>query len=176
MISAVKRHKAAEEALNFLLYSPLFQSSEKIACYLAQKNEFDCMPMIQAIWQNQKECYLPVLSSDNTNFLHFYHYVATDTLQLNRYHILEPTSKKQIPSSQLDLVLVPLVGFDNNGNRLGMGGGFYDRTFMFLQEKSTKKPFLLGVAFEEQRVEEILHEPWDVQLNGILTERGLCFF
>ncbi len=173
-ISALERKQAVAQALLFLVGSSLFNASQKIACYCAQKNEFDCMPIIHMIWQAHKDCFLPVLSPNKTNALDFFYYTAEDTLQLNRYKILEPVSQKQIDPSQLDLVLVPLVGFDNEGNRLGMGGGYYDRTFMFL--KKAKKPFLLGTAFEMQRVERLPDEPWDIKLNGVLTESGLYYF
>ena len=73
-----------------------------------------------------------------------------------------------------DLVLVPLVGFDDEGNRLGMGAGFYDRHFAFLRHRNAwQRPLLLGLAFEVQRVERLPAKPRDVPLWGIVTERGV---
>lgn len=74
----------------------------------------------------------------------------------------------------LDLVLVPLVGFDARGNRLGMGGGFYDRHFAFLRNRSAwRRPLLIGLAFEVQRVPRLSDAAHDVPLWGIVTERGI---
>jgi 5-formyltetrahydrofolate cyclo-ligase len=74
----------------------------------------------------------------------------------------------------LDLVLVPLVGFDARGYRLGVGGGFYDRHFEFLHHRRTwERPLLLGVAFDLQRLPHFEEEPHDVRLWGVVTEKGL---
>ncbi len=74
----------------------------------------------------------------------------------------------------LDLVLVPLVGFDAHGNRLGMGGGFYDRHFAFLRNRRAwRRPLLIGLAFEVQRVPRLLEAAHDIPLWGIVTERGI---
>src|SRR5262245_10172698 len=74
----------------------------------------------------------------------------------------------------LDLVLVPLVGFDARGHRLGMGAGLYDRHFAFLrQRRAWRRPLLVGVAFDVQRVERLAEADHDVQLWGVVTERGV---
>jgi 5-formyltetrahydrofolate cyclo-ligase len=74
----------------------------------------------------------------------------------------------------LDLVLVPLVGFDARGNRLGMGGGFYDRHFAFLRNRRAwRRPLLIGIAFDVQRVPRLSDAAHDVPLWGIVTERGI---
>jgi 5-formyltetrahydrofolate cyclo-ligase len=74
----------------------------------------------------------------------------------------------------LDLVLVPLVGFDARGNRLGMGGGFYDRHFSFLRNRRAwRRPLLIGIAFDVQRVPQLRDSAHDVPLWGIVTERGI---
>ncbi len=74
----------------------------------------------------------------------------------------------------LDLVLVPLVGFDARGHRLGMGAGFYDRRFVFLRHRRTwRKPLLIGLAFEVRRVERLAEAAHDVPLWGVVTERAV---
>ena len=103
-------------------------------------------------------------------------YASEDTLKANRYGIPEPNchANEWIEPHQLDLVLMPLVGFDSEGNRLGMGGGYYDRSFAFLtQPGSIQKPHLLGIAHELQRVDTLPHEAWDVPMNAVVTEQGL---
>lgn len=156
------------------LNHPLFYKNQNIACYLARENEFDCKPIIEAIWQAKKNCFLPVLLEQGLSFVS---YQQGDPLYLNRYQILEPEpyEEKIIPSEELDLVFVPLVGFDLQGGRLGMGGGYYDRTFSFLKEK-TNKPYLVGLAYERQALLRIPTEKHDVILNAVLTEKQLYEF
>ncbi len=92
-------------------------------------------------------------------------------LTRNRFGIEEPPlSAPWINTRALDLVLAPLVAFDDQGNRLGMGGGFYDQHFGALPKRL--HPLLVGVAHELQRAEALPAAPWDVPLDGILTESG----
>ena len=94
-------------------------------------------------------------------------------MRSNSFGIREPRHRSRIPTRQLDVVLVSLVGFDPNGNRLGMGGGFYDRHFSFLKSRTRYlRPRLIGVAYAMQEVAQIPHDPWDVPMWGIVTERG----
>lgn len=176
LLSLEKRHKASESAAQILLAHPLFQAMEKIGCYLSADNEIDCNPIIKAIWKQQKNCYLPALSGDKNNFLDFLQYRPNDSLRPNRYKILEPENVPKLAPAELDLVFIPLVGFDLQGNRLGMGGGFYDRTFSFKLQKLGKKPYLIGLAYEEQLVDELPVDPWDVPIDGVLTDKRLVFF
>jgi 5-formyltetrahydrofolate cyclo-ligase len=81
------------------------------------------------------------------------------------------------PVWTLDLILTPLVAFDDQGNRLGMGGGFYDRTLAYLgRRKHWKKPRLIGTAHAFQQVARLPHESWDVPLHGVVTEKALLSF
>jgi 5-formyltetrahydrofolate cyclo-ligase len=155
---------------------PLFQRSQHIACYLPNDNELDCSAIIEAIWKADKNCYLPVLSPQGKN-LEFLEYRSFDSLCANKYGILEPDNTAKIAVEKLDLVLVPLVGFDLAGHRLGMGGGYYDRTFEFLLTQEKKTPCLIGLGFEEQQMDALPFDEWDVMLDGVLTEkRWLNFF
>jgi 5-formyltetrahydrofolate cyclo-ligase len=94
----------------------------------------------------------------------------------NRFGIPEPTdtSRPHLAPDAMDVVLVPLVGFDARGHRLGMGAGLYDRHFAFLrQRRAWRRPLLVGVAFDVQRVERLAEADHDVQLWGVVTERGV---
>ena len=74
----------------------------------------------------------------------------------------------------MDLLFLPLVAFDTHGNRMGMGGGFYDRSLAFLQQKNgLKKPVLAGLAHEIQKVEQLLTQNWDIPLDFVITEKQL---
>jgi 5-formyltetrahydrofolate cyclo-ligase len=157
-----------------LVNTTLFKHNQNFACYVAVENEFDCAPIMKAVWEAKKNCYLPILSKTST--LAFGVYESDTILKLNRYHILEPDTSSYFPLEQLDVVLMPLVGFDLQGHRLGMGGGYYDRTFQFLLDKTIRKPFMLGLAYEFQKIEHIPTDPWDVAMDSVLTEEKLYLF
>ena len=94
----------------------------------------------------------------------------------NRYGIPEPDRpiRQRIRAASLDLIVAPLVAFDIYGNRLGMGGGFYDRTLAFLKRRgSWRKPVVVGVAYEFQKVQRLTAQPWDVPMHAIATDRAL---
>jgi len=171
---AEQRRVAGQTAKQLLVTHSLFYTSQHIACYLGQKDEFDCTPIIQEMWRLGKKCYLPVLSLQKTNSLEFVIYHPDDRLRLNRYQIFEPESGDTLAAEKLDLVIVPLVAFDAQGRRVGMGGGYYDRTFAFKREGTWSKPYLLGLGYELQRIAEVPGESWDVLLDGVLTEKKLA--
>jgi len=170
------RHESAVAAAQLLAKHPLFQISRHIACYHSYKDEFQTGPIMEAIWQAGKICYLPVLADAKS--LQFVRYNHEDELQLNQHLIPEPVNRQQIiHAEKLDLVLTPLVAFDREGNRIGTGGGYYDRSFAFLFNHPDKAPFMLGLAYQVQEyLEKIQAEPWDIKLNGILTESELTEF
>ena len=120
-----------------------------------------------------RQVLLPALHGDTLWFLPCDRHTP---LAPNRFGIPEPdvAPEARCRPRDLDLVLMPLVAFDASGNRLGMGGGFYDRTFSYLRNRTFwKKPMLLGVAYEFQRLETIASHPWDIPLQGIATEKRL---
>lgn len=165
------RETYAGQAAEILAAWPLFLASSKIACYYPMPFEFDTLPIIQAIWQHQKHCYLPVLPTPDTKHLAFAEYEPNDVLTLNRLKIPEPTGKDLLLPESLDVVIAPLVAFDVRGGRLGMGGGYYDYTFQFL--KLSNKPTFVGLGFSAQEATSIPQEPFDVALDFVLTEKKL---
>jgi 5-formyltetrahydrofolate cyclo-ligase len=156
-----------------LTRSTLFRNSRKIALYLETDGEIAVSQLLPLIRCDKKRSFLPVLRPLLTNKLWFSKYTFGDKLIQNRYGIPEPDIRKQRPisPSSLDLVLVPLVAFDTNLNRIGMGGGFYDKTFSYLKTRNVwHKPKLIGVAHELQKVKSIQTNPWDIPLDGVVTE------
>jgi 5-formyltetrahydrofolate cyclo-ligase len=145
--------------------------TRRIALYTAMDGEIDLTPLITACRRWQIELYLPVLHRFK-NTLIFARYDTTGPLRLNKYGIPEPYQSALIKPWQLNLVLLPLVGFDQQGGRLGMGGGYYDRTFASAQ-RWPKRPRLLGLAHECQKVARIPVEAWDIQLDGIVSDQRL---
>ncbi|EKD54540.1 MAG: hypothetical protein ACD_60C00072G0009 [uncultured bacterium] len=174
-ISLSDRHQAAEQAAKLFVAMDLFQHSQHIACYYPMQDEFDCLPIIQHIWRAEKKCYLPSLVADEKK-LDFFSYQQNDSLQLNRYKIPEPVNKKKIAIEQLDIVLMPLVGFDLAGHRLGMGLGYYDKTFDFLRTSANKACYLFGLAFTVQCVDSLPYDSWDIPLDGVITEKNIIYF
>jgi len=157
------------------------QQSNNIAMYLASDGEISLAPAIELAWQLGKNVYLPVVSEEQGQ-MNFVPYDRATILHLNRYGIAEPSmdelSTTLLDASELDLVLMPLVGFDRHGARLGMGGGYYDRAFAFMQGPSTeltaskfKIPKLIGVAHSIQEVDTLDTASWDIPLDGIITDQ-----
>lgn len=171
-LSFEQQQQAAEQLCKRLSHQPLFLRSQRIAFYLPNDGEIDPMPLLHLAWQQGKQCYLPVLMPDGENSLCFIRYDKHTTLIQNRFGIAEPDTKnaEQILAQDLDLVLMPLVAFDASGNRMGMGGGFYDRTFAFKQHRPGHHPYLLGLAHSCQQVDQLHSEHWDIPLHGIATE------
>ncbi|MGM0594410.1 MAG: 5-formyltetrahydrofolate cyclo-ligase, partial [Pseudomonadota bacterium] len=171
-----QRRSAADQLARHLSGQHLFLHSRHIAFYLPNDGEMDLTPLIRRAQSMGKRCYLPVLGPLFHNRLWFAPYQRDSQLRPNRFGIPEPDCnwRQMRPVWALDLVLMPLVAFDPHGNRLGMGGGFYDRTLAYLaQRQYWRKPHLLGTAYTFQQVEQLPHQPWDVPMQGVATERGV---
>ncbi|RYZ92779.1 MAG: 5-formyltetrahydrofolate cyclo-ligase, partial [Moraxellaceae bacterium] len=142
-----------------------------VAIYMANDGELDPRVIAEQLWKMDKFCYLPVLHPTNHRELWFVRFTPDTPLKLNRFKILEPDHRQnhKIPAHLLDAVLLPLVGFDRSGARLGMGGGFYDRTFAFHQHKKGK-PYLLGIAHACQETPSLETASWDIPLYGVVTD------
>ena len=173
----------SQQAAAHLASHRIFRAARNIACYLPNDGEVDTLPIMAQAWAQGKKIFLPVLSEIKRNHLHFLPYELGDPLIKNRFGIPEPMLKPHcmVSPRQLDLVITPLVGFDAGGSRLGMGGGFYDRSFAFLRfRRFWRKPHLLGLAFDFQEVVGVAgslpRQPWDVPLKGMVTESGLRLF
>jgi len=165
---------------------PLFKRSKRIAGFIANNGEQDPASILELAQDRGKQCFLPVLNQLYSNRLWFAPYLKRiseqDTLKPNRYGILEPPiyPPKNVAPWSFDLVLVPLVAFDKYGGRIGMGGGYYDRTFSFTKQQnsigSRRRTFLLGIAHKFQEVDKIAQAAWDVPIDGIATEEGIILF
>lgn len=164
-LSTELQSKASEKMCEHVLASPEFQSSQTIAAYLAVHGEIDPQQLLHAAWEMDKQCYVPVLIND---LLHFARYQADSECHENAYGILEPTADELIAPDELDLILCPLVAFDQQGHRVGMGKGHYDKALAKLGDYPP--PYLIGVAYAFQEVDAITHDEWDVNLTGVCTE------
>ena len=167
-----RRHRS-QAIIGNLKRSRLFCCATRIACYLPNDGEANLTPLIRQLNGWRKQCFLPVLDTLRPRRLWFAPYDCGDRLIDNRYGIPEPAlaAREYVAAWHLDLILVPLVAFDEGANRLGMGGGYYDRTLAFRRRRTHwHRPRLLGIAFECQRVDTLPVRPWDIPLNGVVTE------
>ncbi len=150
-----------------------YKNCRNIACYIANDSEIDPYLLTEHAIFLGKKVYLPILAPLK-NSLYFAPYKAGDRLKLNQFKIPEPIChpSKWKTASQMDLLLLPLVAFDASGNRIGMGGGFYDRTLSYLQHRRFwKKPTLMGLAHEIQKAGQLKRQSWDIPLDYIITEK-----
>jgi 5-formyltetrahydrofolate cyclo-ligase len=172
-ITLSDQKKASSMMTEQLNQHPVFLQSQTIAGYYAMQREIDPSALIHKAWQLKKNCYLPVLQGQQ---LLFCAYQADTSLRKNRFNIPEPLLSREacIAPQAIDLVLVPVVGFTEKGQRLGMGAGFYDRSFSFLlHSPRSLRPFLLGLAYEWQKLTSFTEKSWDVPLNAVITEKQI---
>ena len=157
----------------------LFLVSRRIACYLPNDGEIDTGRVIKHIRRLRKILYLPVLSPLAHDRLWFAEAAPKTKLVSNRFGIPEPAvpARNLVRAQELDLILMPLVGFDDHGNRLGMGGGFYDRSLEFLRHRTRwRKPQVLGIAYDFQRINGLTPDSWDIPLQGVITDRAVYLY
>ncbi|WP_457371603.1 5-formyltetrahydrofolate cyclo-ligase [Pseudomonas sp. TE3911] len=169
-----EQHQAAHGLYRQLAQHPLFRRAKHISLYLPTDGEIDPRLLLRAAQRRGKATYLPVLSAWPRTKMVFQRVKPGEKLLPNRFRILEPrvNAKRQRKVWALDLVLLPLVGFDDAGGRLGMGGGFYDRSLAYLaRRQSWRKPTLLGLAHECQKVDRLAQASWDVPLAGTVTDK-----
>ncbi|MFC3851494.1 5-formyltetrahydrofolate cyclo-ligase [Salinispirillum marinum] len=159
-----QRHAALRIARR-LQHHPWVHQAQHIALYLSNDGEVSLQPLIHLLWLQNKHVYLPVVHPLQQR-MRFALYRRHSLMRRNRFDIPEPRTTKHRAPYELDLVLLPLVGFDALGQRLGMGGGFYDRTFA----RRGMRPLLLGIAHTCQQVARLPNAPWDVPLNAIVTD------
>lgn len=145
----------------------------RIGLYASLPEELDTAPLIALAQQRGCRIYLPVIARrKRARTMRFVQMSAER--RLNRLGIAEPCGRALPSVHHLDIVFLPLVGFDSRGVRLGMGGGYYDRAFAFRRWRTAwHAPRLIGVAYAFQQVESIWHEPHDVLLDAVVTERGI---
>ena len=146
-----------------------YQHAKTVAGYLANDGEPELTETIAQCWQNKKQTTLPVLHPFSKKHLLFLRYCATTPMQFNRFNIAEPvlSATDICLLNQHDIILMPLVGFDVQGNRLGMGGGFYDRTLSALDPNH--RPVLIGIAHDCHKVDTLPTASWDIPCDYIVT-------
>ncbi|EML6554246.1 5-formyltetrahydrofolate cyclo-ligase [Klebsiella michiganensis] len=158
---------ALHAADRMMAYPPVLLA-QTVAVFLSFDGELDTRPLIDQLWRAGKRVYLPVLHPFSPGNLLFLHYHPSSDLVVNRLNIREPKLdvRDVLPLSQLDVLVTPLVAFDAAGQRLGMGGGFYDRT---LQNWRQHRLQPVGYAHDCQQVDALPTEQWDIPLPAVIT-------
>ena len=166
-LSAERQETAANALARQIGKLPQWPGANQIALYLPTDGEIDTAAIVALCRQQDKQIFLPVIASDKT--LSFALWNPNTQLIENRYGIAEPPQNAhRCPAEKLDIIFMPLVGWDRQGGRLGMGGGFYDRSL-----DGVSGPTLVGLAHSLQEVDFIPRESWDIGLDFIATDSAL---
>ena len=173
------RRKAALAVATHLQRHWLLKPRLRVGIYLAMRDELSLTPFIKLAWSRHCQLFAPHIAQTRRRRMSFHHFTVNTRLRNHRWGMMQlvDISGGAISSATLDVALLPLLGFDAQGNRLGMGGGFYDRYFARLARgRRWRRPLLIGVAFACQQIPALLVQPHDVRLDGVVTERGWMRF
>lgn len=167
-LSREQQQQAGQRIYDALATEERFQQAQTIAFYHAINAELDLELLFQEALNQQKTCCLPVMLPGN--WLSFMPYKLGDPIAPNQYEILEPIFDPDavIPPQEIDLLLVPLVGIDDQHCRLGMGGGCFDRTFEYKLFQPKAKPWMIGVGYQFQLIDRLELDEWDVRLDEVV--------
>ncbi|MEN9465147.1 MAG: hypothetical protein RL217_1328 [Pseudomonadota bacterium] len=176
-LSSSEKNIAEKKLLRSLRQSQTFQAAQHVAIYHTHDGEISTELLVKDLLKRKKTLYLPVLHPFKKGHLGFVRFDKNTRMIKNRFGILEPVFRLEnsINPAFLNWVCMPLVAFDAQGNRLGMGGGFYDRTFSFVRHREVK-PKLIGLAYELQKYPKLPTETWDIPLAAIATDKKLYAF
>ena len=172
-LSPEQQKTAAASLFGILGNQDFFRVAQRIAFYQVTGGEIDPRMLLDLALSEGKSCFLPIIQQDNPEFVSFAPYDANTELIPNKWGIAEPSASEIISPTNFDVVFVPLVGFSEDCFRLGMGKGFYDRTFSFKIFNRSSSPMLVGLAHESQLVDSFPVESWDVRLDSVATERHI---
>lgn len=170
-LTADFQQQAAQQLVTQVLTHSDVQTAERIALYHSFGAELGTQPLMDALLAAGKKLCLPVLHPFAKGHLLMLNVEPHSEYQLNTFGIPEPPLdvRNVVRLSEIDCMLVPLVGFDLNGQRIGMGGGFYDRTLAGWAHGRYPNLHVLGLAHDCQQVDRIPTQPWDVALGGVIT-------
>jgi 5-formyltetrahydrofolate cyclo-ligase len=178
-IPAPLRHAACSAVVGFALRHHLLAKGRRIGIYMPANSEIDVLPLLDRALTMQARCFLPIVPRRGSRRMWFSQMGKRPAWVLNRYGIPEyrhPLAKR-VRVQRLDLLFMPLLGFDSRGFRLGMGGGYYDASLAYLKRfRRWRRPWVVGVAFALQEVEGIPNDPWDIPLDAVLTEQEYRVF
>ncbi|MBS9781419.1 MAG: 5-formyltetrahydrofolate cyclo-ligase [Gammaproteobacteria bacterium] len=176
-LSTTDKAEKSQTIIKKIIESNDYKNAKHIGMYLAMPEEVNLQTLIETAWKDGKSVYLPVVIGWGELLL-FAPYTSDSQLVKDALNIDIPNTDTDsyITADKLDLVITPLVAFDKNNNRIGMGGGFYDRTFSCKKlqanpDSPQNKPTLIGVAFAIQQTDSLIPvNEWDIPVDKIISE------
>lgn len=173
-LSLTEQAAAAQALSQQLQQLPELSTPQNIGLYFPSDGEISPLSYVTA--HPEHNYYLPSLSLNEKRLLHFHPWHAEEPIQYNHLNVAEPVAQQNTKEAlALDVIFMPLVGFDKTGTRLGMGGGFYDYTLRHWQQTKTR-PCLIGIAHSCQYYEGLQQDPWDIPLDTVITEKETFIF
>ncbi|MGO1247910.1 MAG: 5-formyltetrahydrofolate cyclo-ligase [Oceanisphaera sp.] len=168
-LSDAQQQAAAQEIVKHVASTPHLAKANKVALYLANDGELNPHPLIDWYWARRTQVYLPVLHPFSAGQLLFLRYTPDTPMVNNCFGINEPKLDIRLltPKNDLDVIYTPLVAFDASGNRMGMGGGFYDRTLSAWRNRLGPRP--VGLAHNCQQLATVPTDHWDIPLPELIT-------
>ena len=164
-IDQSSRKKQGKQLLYQCQKNALFRNAKHVAIFIPNDGEIETKDTINFLVRQGYFVYLPILVGEKLKFAKLGRF-----FKKNRFGISEPIFSPLLGAHKMDIILMPLVGFDKHKNRLGMGGGFYDKTLSFhTKPNEFRVPKLFGLAFDTQEVDRLTSQPWDVPVDGIVT-------
>ncbi len=148
------------------------RQARRIALYWPADGEISPLLFARQAQRRAQQVFLPVLAHFPQPHLRFALWRPGLRLHANRFGIPEPKNRRLHWAREMDVILLPLVGFDAHGGRLGMGGGFYDRTLAFKHDRPAAGPVLFGLAHSGQRLARLEQAPWDIPLQAVVSDRA----
>jgi 5-formyltetrahydrofolate cyclo-ligase len=178
-LSSEQQEQAALQLVEQYKQHDIFKNARNVALYLSFNGEINTRALIEHLWSLNCNIYIPILHPFCKGHLLFQAFTEYTPMQANHFGIDEPKLDLRYvcPIQELDIIFTPLVAFDNQGNRLGMGGGFYDRTLACLQSGSENSSVTIaGLAHDIQLSTNLPIDTWDIPLPHILTPNKLYSF
>ena len=176
-LNTAEQHSAAQALKERFCKTSLFQRSTSLAAYSVFDGEIDPYPIVSEAWRLGKSCYLPVIQcNDKGEFMAFYPWYEDDALMVNRFGIFEPMIKnesKLVLAQEVELIIIPMVGFDLRGNRLGMGGGFYDKALANNASSLECYPIRVAVAHDFQKINHLPVNATDQPVHMVVTDKAI---
>jgi 5-formyltetrahydrofolate cyclo-ligase len=173
-LSTAERRRASRQLLRLALRHRLLMRKRRAGFYVPTRHEIDVLPLLERALALGAACFLPIVPGRGRKKLWFTRLGERPAWFVNRYGIPEyhPPAPRKCRAGSLETLFLPLLGFDAEGWRIGMGGGYYDASLAALRiRRHWRKPRLIGVAYAVQEVDRVPRDAWDVPLDGILTER-----
>ena len=170
-LSNAQRDKYSDAIADRVIRAAWFQRASYVGCYLPTIDEVNTWEIIARAWLMGKRVFVPVVEKKQK--MQFRELTPETDLRPASWGLLEPSDGEIASARMLDVVITPVVAFDKDNHRIGMGGGYFDRTFAFLRHRSNwRRPRLIGLAFDCQQVEKIRPNPWDIRVFTIVTEKN----